>query len=69
MKAIITIERRTIYSSIVEMSEEDFQKYNEQLDGTYAENKAAGRELNKLIDVKDWQHDEFESVEEFKRDV
>lgn len=68
MKAIITVIRRTEYSSIVEMTEEEFSKLTHDIDeGTRAEANWAERELNKRIDVKDWQSDEFESLEDFER--
>lgn len=68
MKAIITVKRITEYSSIVEMDEDTFNRLNQELEeGGNETIRRTERELNKLVDVEDWQDDEFESLEEFKR--
>lgn len=67
MKALITIKRITEYSSIVEMDEAMFDKLELELDGNWADIKNAHNELNRLIDTKDWQDDEFHELVEFGR--
>jgi hypothetical protein len=68
MKAIITVVRKTEYSSIVEMSREQFEKFKSRTDGEFGHQDAykAEAELNRLIDTKDWQSDDFDSLEEFE---
>jgi len=67
MKVLISVIRRTEYTSIVEMSEEDFKKYNNMLDcGSHSESAQASRKLNSLIDTRDWQDDSFDSLEDFR---
>lgn len=67
MKAVITIKRITEYSSIVEMDEATFERIDKELEGSRTEENKAHKELNRLINTNDWQDDEFQSLEEFKR--
>lgn len=67
MQAIITVKRITEYCSIVEMTQEKYDALQKAIeDGTLAEACAAEQELNKLIDTKDWQGDDFDSLESFE---
>lgn len=66
MKVIITINRITEYSSIVEIDRATYDRINKDLDGGRMEINRANKELNRMIDVKDWQDDEFHSLEEFR---
>jgi len=67
MKALITVTRETVYSSIVEMTPEEFAKLDAALyDGTREQRKKAEEKLNGMIDVNDWQHDDLRSVDEFE---
>lgn len=66
MKAIIRVTRRTEYATIVEMTRKEFDAYCERLEGSYKDSKKAGEELNRKIDVKDWQDDEFDNIDEFE---
>ena len=63
---MITIKRITEYSSVVEMDKATYDQLNNDLDGGRVEVNRATKHLNRLIDVKDWQHDEFHCLEEFK---
>lgn len=65
MKVSITVKRLTTYSSIVEMDEQRFKKLTRALDSDdRTARKNAEKECNHLIDTRDWQEDELESVEE-----
>jgi archaellum component FlaC len=66
-KAIITVKRLTEYSSIVEMQETTFNRIAKDLEGGRVEVKRAEKELDRLIDTKDWQDDEFSSLEGFEK--
>lgn len=67
MKATITVIRKTEYSSIVEMPEEKFKDLQSRLGSRdRSVHVQAERDLNKLIDVRDWQDDELDSVENFE---
>lgn len=66
MKALIAVKRTTEYATVVEMSQETYDSIQAALDGTRTESNAAERELNRLIDVKDWQDDSFDSLESFE---
>lgn len=69
MKAIITVTRKTTYTSIVEMPQEKYDQLRAALDGDRAQCKAAEKLLNAKIDVRDWQDDELLDVEEFAQFV
>lgn len=66
MKVLIRITRTTEYATTVEMSKEEFDAYNERLLGNIETRRKAERELNKKIDVRDWQDDDFHRLEEFE---
>ncbi len=67
MKVIITVKRVTTYSSIVEMDGHTFESLKSDLEYPgRTERQRAEREINRRIDTKDWQDDDFESVEEFE---
>jgi hypothetical protein len=69
MKVIITVIREVTYSSIVQMTNAKFKHLDAMLDsGDRIERNRAEIELNKLIDIRDWQNDEFKSIEEFEKD-
>lgn len=68
MKVRIEVKRSTTYCSYVEMAEEEFKKIEDGLHSPeFGERVEARRKCNKLIDTRDWQDDELESVEEFER--
>lgn len=67
MKAIITVKRVTEYSSIVEMDEATFERLTYELDLGLSERRKAEQDLNRRIDTKDWQDDEFDSLVDFKK--
>ncbi len=67
MKALINIKRITEYSTIVEMTEETFKHYERLMDGNRTDQNHAEKELNRKIDTKDWQDDEFYSLVTFER--
>lgn len=67
MKAIVTVKRITTYSSIVEIEPEKFAKLQSELDsGDWKTRRAAEKDVNRLIDVHDWQDDELDSIEQFE---
>lgn len=67
MKVIISVTRKTEYSSIVEMSEEKYERLKKGWDGpTQKERDAADQEINKLIEANDWQDDELMDVDKFE---
>ena len=66
MKALIRVTRRTEYASIVEMSQEEFHKLTAMLDGDRTQRREAEKTLNRAIDVRDWQDDNLESIDEFE---
>lgn len=67
MKVSITVIRETKYCSIVEMTQDQFDKYNQMMDrGTRQENEQAEKELNEMIDMHDWQDDELRCVDRFE---
>ena len=66
MKALIRVTRRTEYASIVEMPQEKYDQLRAALDGDRAEQKAAEKTLNGMIDTRDWQDDDLLDVEEFE---
>lgn len=65
MKVIIRVVRKTEYASIVEMDNVTFDNLKRDLDGGRVERMRAEKDLNRRIDVKDWQDDDFDSLEEF----
>lgn len=68
MKAIIRVTRSVVYHSIVEMSEEDFAKYEAMLDSDDRNQfQQAEKELNEMVDVNDWQGDDLDSLDDFRR--
>lgn len=66
MKVLINVKRTTEYASIVEMSQEEYDKLQADLEAGGQREKEAEKILNRKIDTNDWQDDEFESLEEFK---
>ena len=64
MKVLISVTRETEYSTIVEMDEKTYIDFSKRLNSK--DYKKAEKELNKLIDVRDWQGDSFKSLDEFK---
>lgn len=67
MQALITVTRRTVYTSIVEMSEDTYKRLDTALNGGRVETSQAQKELNRLIDTADWQDDELHTLDEFRR--
>lgn len=68
MKVIISVTRETQYSSIVEMTNEQFDQFQSDLDGSdHKKRSVAEKKLNRLIDVKDWQDDSLTSLDEFEK--
>ena len=65
MRVVITVARRTEYTSVVEMSQADFDRLNNALDASSAEAAKAAKELNALIDTRDWQDDALIAVTDF----
>jgi ribosomal protein S13 len=71
MKVLIQVTRLATYSRIKEMSQERFNELREALDteGGFRTKARidAEEEINNLINpVDDWQHDELETVDEFR---
>lgn len=66
MKVIIRVVRKTEYASIVEMDKLTFDRLKLELDGNLQSVKKAYKDLNRRIDTKDWQDDDFDSLEEFE---
>ena len=66
MKVLSSVTRLTEYTSIVELSEERFKQLDAMLDGGRVAVKSAEKQINSMIDVRDWQDDELKSVDEFK---
>lgn len=67
MKVIITVIRKTRYTSIVEMPEATFARIENDLEyGSRVERNKAQKDCNNAIDNKDWQDDDLESVEDFE---
>ena len=62
MKVVITVTRRTTYSSIVEMSKEEFKR----LDVGLKNDEGVEAEIDDLIDTRDWVCDTLDDIEEFK---
>jgi hypothetical protein len=66
MKALIRVIRKTEYASIVEMTPQKYERLQHNFGSRFRGIRdGAEKELNKLIDVKDWQSDDLDSVEEF----
>lgn len=63
MKVLITVTRRTTYSSIVEMPKTEFKRLDKALE---AGDRDAEEKVNSLIDPNDWQDDSLHHVEDFK---
>lgn len=67
MKVKISVVRRTEYCSIVEMTPERFRELDAALDSDNRKDRILARKaVNELIDVKDWQDDELDSIDEFE---
>ena len=67
MKVLTRVMRKTEYATIVEMSEEHFKALRTGLESTDRPvRRLAEKEVNKLIDVRDWQDDDLDSIEEFE---
>lgn len=70
MKVIISVIRKTEYTSIVEMDEAKFNRIRDGLNASRRTDRAtvrlAEKEANSLIDTKDWQDDDLDSVEQFE---
>lgn len=71
MRVLIRVTRHTEYASIVEMPQEKYEEYQRRLAARGSARRVrdvleAEQELNKLIDVKDWQDDSFEHLDEFE---
>lgn len=67
MKVLISVIRKTQYSSIVEMDESTFKRIGKGLDApSRVERESAEAEANRRIDTKDWQDDELYSVDQFE---
>lgn len=64
MKVIVKVERITEYATIVEMTEDRMNDLNNRLQSpNRGVRRDAEKEVNKLIDTKDWQDDDFHSAE------
>lgn len=67
MKALIRVTRRTEYASIVKMSQQEYDTLAANLRGRDREKRReAEKELNRMIDVNDWQDDDLHSIDEFE---
>lgn len=70
MKATITVNRTVTYSSIVEMTEEEFTRLDNMLESDNREQiRQAEKELNEKVDVNDWQDDRLDDLLDFSRFV
>ncbi len=68
MQVIITVTRSVRLSSLVEMTEEEFQRFEERLDGDNREDcRKAEKEINELVDPSDWIDDSLDDLDEFRR--
>lgn len=63
MKVLITVTRRTRYTSIVDMTKADYDRLGEGLDDY---DRKAEEEVNSLINVNDWQDDSLDHVDQFE---
>jgi hypothetical protein len=64
MKVIVKVTRKTEYATIVEMTEERMNDLNARLEcADRAVRRVAEKEVNGLIDTRDWQDDDFDSAE------
>lgn len=67
MKVLISVVRRTTYTSIVEMSKEEYNRLNKSLDSDdFKKRNEAEETANSLIDVKDWQDDDLSDLLTFE---
>ena len=66
MKILIRVTRSTEYASIVEMTQEKYDELQTAIAGGGAARRDAEKRLNRMIDVKDWQDDSLDSVDEFE---
>ena len=65
MKVIITAEARVHLSKIVEMNEEDYEKYKEIVDSTGLSYREIDQEIAKLADKYDFGYgDDIEDMED-----
>lgn len=70
MQVIISVTRSVRLSSIVEMTEEEFQRFEERLDGDdRIDRREAEKELNERVDPQDWIDDSLDDLDEFRRFV
>lgn len=68
MKVKITVNRITTYSSIVEMTQKEFKAIESGLHSSELKDRVEARKkCNHLIDTRDWQDDDLDSVEEFEK--
>lgn len=65
MKALIRVTRKTEYASIVEMDREEFDRLTAALNGSRDQKSKSEHELNRMIDIHDWEDDELIDLEEF----
>jgi hypothetical protein len=66
MKVVISVTRRTEYSSIVEMSKSEFKRLSNDLEyGDRAARQAAEETLNRLINTEDWVDDSLAHIDDF----
>lgn len=64
---MISVTRKTKYTSIVEMPEEKFKQIKNDLESKNWPTRRAGeKEADKLVNVNDWQDDDLDSVDEFE---
>ena len=64
MKVIVKVTRLTEYATIVEMTEGRMNELNKGLTNPDRRKRfATEKEVNRLIDTKDWQDDDLHSVE------
>ncbi len=65
MNVLIRCTKTVEFARNVEMTKQEFDKYNKALESNdYSETKAAEKKLGKLIDEEDdWQDSEIERVE------
>lgn len=66
MKAIIQVTRKTQYATIVEMTAAEFSSYRRAIEAGGKSEREAEKELNRKIDMSDWQDDEFYRLDEFE---
>lgn len=65
VEVLIQVTRITEYSSFIQMTRGEFAAYEARIENGGKEQTSAEQELNEKIDSRDWQSDEFETLQDF----